>query len=269
MTNPHDGTTTISLIAQVADHIRDLTRTHDHVETYTLDLAAGIRAERHHRAKVPALLAQLGADTRDTSIDGGDGARGTYASKPPARLDALDTVARIDLAAARWIRDLTGEWSDPGDDTAAVIRRVGVLAASCDPAQQKAIARDVHGWWVAARVVTGWDSPAWAPDATCPVCEERGTLRIRFLERVAMCTSPDCRAWWDAGTIGLLADHVRVETMGRDGVHGRPVACQVLGDYEPPDLAHLCRACGSARCVRAVGVRLAAMSAEPRRAASA
>lgn len=257
----------VSVIAQIAEHIHDLTRPHLHVEAYSYDLDPLTRVDRQHRATVPALLAQLGADTRDTSVDSGDGARGTYSSKPPSRLDALDTVARIDLGAARWIRDLTGEWSDPDADTASVVRRVGALAASCTPAQQRAVARDVRGWYVAARVVTGWDSPAWAPDATCPVCEERGTLRIRLHERVGMCTDPECRAWWDASTIGLLADHVRAETMA-DVVHGRAPRCQVLGDYEPHDLEFICRACGSARCVRAVGDRLRAVADEGRQESS-
>ncbi|WP_157432593.1 hypothetical protein [Aeromicrobium sp. Root472D3] len=58
-------------------------------------------------------------------------------------------------------------------------------------------------------MLTGWDSPAWRPNNTCPLCGVKGGLRIRLDHHTGTCM--DCRQTWDPSTIGLLADHIRVE----------------------------------------------------------
>lgn len=71
------------------------------------------------------------------------------------------------------------------------------------------IVHDVRRWWRQARVIAGWDSPAYRPWATCPVCEHRGGLRVNLEMQTGFCV--ECRSIWGPETIGLLADHIRVE----------------------------------------------------------
>lgn len=240
----------------LTDCIHELTQPHDHAEHYTIRVAGEWRGQ-HHTTHVPALMTQLWAnDTPSQAVE--EGPRPGFASRPAARLDALDTAARIDLAAARWIRDL-GE-DDHHTDTAATIRQLHALAASAHPDTRRAIEADVRRWWTWARIVTGWDSPAWKPDATCPQCTERGTLRVRLADQLATCTNDACRCTWEPDTIGLLADHIRAESEAEKPVRvGRgPCWCPVPAPQLPDEglLDHMCPGCGSARCRHAVGARL-------------
>lgn len=183
------------------DMIRELCEPTTHREPYSLTL---VSRTLYHVTTWPALLVQLSAagapkGTAEAGIPK------TASSRPTANLDALDTLIRIDDAAARIVR----EWGedDPGD-TIRCVRMVGALAASRDPHRAHS---EVRRWWTWARVTTGWDLPAWAPANTCPLCGERGTLRIRMNEMIATCINDQCRETWGEDTIGLLADHIRAE----------------------------------------------------------
>lgn len=203
------------MTADVHTIVTQLTRPHTHRQPYTFegDMASWDTA---HVTTVPALITQLLGADRST-----DGKRGTCESKPAANVEALDTLAHIDRAAAKWVREL-GE-DDPGD-TIACVRKLYALAASaqfCKRAKATvedrkvtcctvhAIERDLRTWWTQARLVTGYDTAAWRPNNTCYICSERRTLRIRVDDQTAMCVN--CRETWDAGNIGILADHVRAE----------------------------------------------------------
>jgi hypothetical protein len=239
----------------IHDMVEELTRTHRHREPYTVR-ENGTTWTQNHQIRVPALLTQLTAnDIPSTAAE--EGPRPAFASRPAARLDALDIATRIDLQAARWVRDL-GE-DDHHLDTAATIRQLHGLHASADHDTQRAIERDVRTWWLQARIITGWDSPAWTPDATCPVCTERGTIRIRLADHIGMCTNDACRTTWDTTNIGLLADHIRAETDDdRPAVTGpTPCWCPVPMPAVP-DLVHQCRRCGSTRCWHALSARTVA-----------
>lgn len=245
----------------LADYIRELTETHTHAEHYTVRVGTEWRGRNHH-VRVPSLLTQLW----ENDIPSGateDGPRAGYASKPAARLDALDTAARIDLEASAWVRDL-GE-PDRHLDTTATIRQLHGLSASADFETRRAITTDVRRWWIRARIVTGWDSPAWTPDNTCPSCSERGTLRVRLADHIGTCVNDACRIVWDEGTIGLLADHIRVESAAerttRPGVG--PCWCPWPAP-DVPNLKFMCSRCGSARCWHAVQARLLAAVADQR-----
>lgn len=238
---------------ELADYVHELTETHRHAEHYQVRHGKTWHGQNHY-TRVPSLLAQLWAnDIPSGSTE--DGARPGYASKPAARLDALDAAARIDLEAARWVRDL-GE-DDHHTDTAATVRQLHGLAASAPVETRRAIEHDVRRWWIRARIVTGWDSAPWTPDTTCPQCTERGTLKVRLTEQLASCTNDACGAVWDQASIGLLADHIRTETEAERAPRPVPGPC-VCPWPKPivPDLSQMCRRCGSARCAHALGARL-------------
>lgn len=239
----------------LATYVRELTTHHRHAEHYTIRVGQEW-AGRNHTITAPPLLQQLW-DNDIPSNTTEDGPRPGYASRPAARLDALDTATRIDIEASRWVR-LLGE-DDPGS-TLACVRRVHALAASVDAETRRAIERDVRRWWTWARIVTGWDSPPWTPDNTCPVCGERGTLKVRLADRIGACTNDVCRATWGEQSIGLLADHIRVESMAERAPRRGPGPCHcplprpVLPERSRLDF--LCPRCGSASCTNALQRRL-------------
>jgi hypothetical protein len=183
--------------------IDELIRRHAHREPTTVRTGTTTWTSAHI-TPVPSLIDQLRSVTASST---GEAGAGGYASRPAAHLESLDTLAYIDLEAARGVRDL-GE-DDHHTDTAATIRQLHGLSASASPETRRAIEHDVRRWWTQARIVTGWDSAAWRPDNTCPACEKRGTLRVRLATHAGLCI--DCRQTWDASTIGLLADHIRGE----------------------------------------------------------
>lgn len=237
----------------LADIVQELTATHTHREPYTVRTTTGWET-RHHTTRVPSLLEQLwNNDTPSQAAQ--DGPRPGYKSKPAGRLDAVDTAARIDLDASAWIRDL-GE-TDHHTDTAACIRQLHALAVGADKVTRDAIEADIRRWWTRARIVTGWDSPAWEPDATCPSCAERGTLRVRLSDQIGMCTNDACRALWEPATIGLLADHIRAESAAGRATRDAQDSCWCpLPRPNVTDLGHLCPRCGSWACTHGLGARL-------------
>lgn len=254
---------------ELADYIRELTEPHTHTEHYRIRRGQTWYGA-NHVTRVPPLIAQLWAN--DVPSQGAqDGPRPGFGSKPAARLDALDTAARIDHDAQVWITNLGGR-VEPVADSIDLVRRLHGRSASVVRCTRKAPRRDdnhkvvcctwhaievdVRAWWTQARIVTGWDSPAWSPDSTCPQCGERGTLKVRFADQLGMCTNDACRVTWDVATIGLLADHIRAESEATKVPVMRPLACSVQVDVVVPDLSVLCPSCGSARCVRALMARL-------------
>lgn len=238
---------------KVVEMVRELTTRHTHTEHYQIR-RNGTWYGRDHVTTVPSLLDQLWEnDTPSNSAE--EGPRPEFGSRPAARLDALDAAVRIDLEANQWILDL-GE-KPRSLRTVDLILQLHGLSASAEPPTRREIERDVRRWWTQARIVTGWDSPAWTPDNTCPQCGTRGTLKIRLAERIGMCVKDECRSTWDEATIGLLADHIRIEsaTERRSQPHRGPCYCP----WPRPtvdDLEFLCPACGSARCRHALMTRL-------------
>lgn len=91
------------------------------------------------------------------------------------------------------LRQLVGLATGPG------VRDVDLRDLAADVAR-------FHRW---ASVLAGWEQPPRALRASCPLCEKRGTLRVRALEREGMCVH--CGGTWDRATIGILAEHVRAE----------------------------------------------------------
>lgn len=212
------------------DMIRQLTTNHPHAEPYTIERNGEQWSTRHHTT-VPALVSQLIEQTGNTA---GAGAESHTAprSKPAARLEALDTLMVIDEEAGDWIDRLgytiPADKIDPatlltigGSGTILRLTRIHGLYPNTDTCGRQRhdkqdgawccarghLAHDIRRWWQQARIITGWDIPAFRPRATCPICDVQGSLRVK--PDGALCV--ECRSLWDASQIGLLAEHIRSE----------------------------------------------------------
>lgn len=200
--------------ASTADLVVDLVEHTTHHEPYTIqrrnpDGTHTLVTERWATTN-PPLLEQLGtAVSQSAAVE--EGPRAGFASKPAARIDAIDALARITRDVERWLLLLSlpvpyvrGAYGAAEVDLMVGVRRVAAAVSLDDR-----IARDVRSWWIVARTVTGWDSAAWRPRVACPNCEYVGDLRIRLDVKTAVCVN--CWAEWDETTIGILADHISAE----------------------------------------------------------
>jgi hypothetical protein len=194
----------------LVDYVTALCDPTHHAEAYLTPLrnADGTTTfvTQRHRTTSPPLLEQLWATVEASGS--AEGGQRSFASKPSARLDAIDAANDVEHQVFGWLTRL-GHRPDGMDDTIAAVRHLGALAAGTDRDTHELIESDVRSWWIRARVLTGWDSPAWRPNNTCPLCAVKGGLRIRLDHHSGTCV--ECRATWSPDNIGLLADHIRVE----------------------------------------------------------
>lgn len=246
--------------------IHQLTHPHTHREPYSYD-DGRTTYTLGHTTHQPSLIDQIWG-TVGTRGQGGEVGATTPTSKPTANLDAIDCAADIDLAAARWLRDL-GE--DDPHDTIGCIRRLHALTASVDHCARPnahrdhgrvtcctfhAIEADVRSWWVRARVLTGWETASVRINGTCPLCGEHGTVRVRYSAQLATCTNGTCRETWDEYSVGILAEHIRLEAQAEQFTPApAPTRCRPMSDDELPQLELLphrvtCPVCGSWSCVK-------------------
>lgn len=257
----------------LADMVDELTHAHTHREHFTIRHGQTWYGQ-DHVTTVPALLTQLdNTPTAANEVQDGP-TRGAYGSKPSARLEALDCLDRIDRDTEWWIRHLGHQRDHRTTHTA--VRFVASLAPGLDACDKRRpgccdrheLEHDVRRWWTQARIVTGWDSPAWRPDNTCPMCSERGGLRVKLADHAGFCA--ECGETWDEANIGLLADHIRAESDAERRARPSRVACYCPitvmpnGTIARPIVVdlRLCPACGSARCVHALEERPAGLRDE-------
>lgn len=226
----------------LADYIHELADQHRQT-TQPEPTAAGWT--RHHTITVPSLLDQLWSGATSTPTDTADGHTG-YASRPAAHLDSLDTATAITRDVADWLTDLGHH--PLRNDPAANLHRLHTLSTTLPRKRRAQLEGDARRWWLRARIVTGWDTPPWSPDATCPACGERGTLRIRFADGLALCTAEGCDSTWDRLTIGILAEHIRGQEARTRSAGRGPCWCPVPPPPDAGGVGALCPACGSARC---------------------
>lgn len=159
-------------------------------------------------ATVPSLITQLRAAAQpgvaymeDEASEG----HSTPRSIPPARLEAVSALLRIEAAVGVWCNRANLAWRD---SLAGNLRAlVAAPLHSDDQAELLADLRRWHGW---AAVLSGWQRAPWRPDAACPACDTRHSLRVHLANKRATCV--ECGAVWDEWTIGVLADHVRQQT---------------------------------------------------------
>jgi len=191
---------------ELSDYIAALCEHTKHAEPRTIlnhnrDGSITPVTSRHITVNPPLILQLQWAVETSQAVEEG---KRQFTSKPSGRLEAIELVMRIEHETHRMLIHDHGERSSHDDypQMIAAVRHLGSLTASGD-----SNARTIRGWWAAARVVTGWDLPAFKPNNTCPLCGVRGSLRIKY----PTATCVECHETWDGETIGLLAEHIKIE----------------------------------------------------------
>jgi hypothetical protein len=186
-----------------ADELTDPRR---HVEVITAWDRNRNKKTRRRITTLPSLLEQLAEAVvpGETYIENDSGRPG-YASRPPARIDAIDRLLAIQTGSARWLVSLgLSVRATVHGNVRALVGASGTL----DSDTLDALVYEVTTWRTWAATVTGWQSPPWRPRVACPICDKVGSLRIRLDRSTACCM--DCGEAWDADRIGLLAEHIRL-----------------------------------------------------------
>ena len=201
---------TADVLPLLAEAVDELTKPHTHREQISRYENGGWIHERHH-THVPPLLQQLRAAVEPSSS--AQSGKSTFSSRPSARIDAIDTLRHIERQVDDWlVRRCGAERRHTLEDD---LRALIGLASTLTDEEQWDLTRDARRWAYSARITTGWEVRAFEPANTCPICSERGGLRVRVgdgvtsSEATALCTR--CRAVWEPENIGLLAEHIRYE----------------------------------------------------------
>jgi len=172
-------------------------------------ITSTIVSGRTFRVRHLPLLDQL-AEVMEPGGIGADGHR-VPASAPPARIDAIDRYLAITYGVH--VR-LVGSGVRLARDLKVDMRRLVGIPWTED--ELRGLDRDADRWLTWCRVLTGWDSPPFIPNAKCPACGMRGTLRVRLDRATACCVEPGCNATWSPDVINLLAEYIRLSTGGVD-----------------------------------------------------
>jgi hypothetical protein len=201
------------MLTDIADTADALTDSYTHIEPiHTTDRHRNRRLTHLHTVRLPGLLTQL-HDLFEPGATQDDNARAIPASKPPLNLEAINTHTVIVLAVTRWCWSLQINLRDTVESN---IRALVGASATLDSDTQAALLTELHTWHRRAAILTRWQTPPYRPAATCPHCGSRNTIVVNLDRREAFCNGSNagesCGAWWDPGTIGVLADHVRLET---------------------------------------------------------
>lgn len=180
-----------------ADHIRELVKpftSSEQIRRPQRTSEGWVTRTTVHSVTHPALLDQLETAISGSPLTDEDLARPGYGPKPSASVNAIDVRERIARESAEYATKLDLPVKPLRERLLAISGKVGGR-----------LDHTVERWWVAARIATGWDSPAFAPTVPCPVesCEALGTLRIRLVDRVGSCM--ECHTVWSVDQFGGLA----------------------------------------------------------------
>jgi hypothetical protein len=192
----------LATLADAADSLTNPIRVREPI--YKWDDNRNRKIVRYHDHTLPSLLDQLATAIIPGEVyteDDGGHVRSTPRSVPPARLDAINALILIEAGAARWVNRVGLTSRDRADRNIRAL-----VGAQIDSDTGHEILVDLRRWYGWAATLTGWERPAWKPNAPCPICEERG-LRVRLDRSTAACVA--CGEGWDPNNIGLLAEHVR------------------------------------------------------------
>lgn len=168
---------------------------------------------REWRTTAPALLVQLQASVMPGVAYLEDNGQHHTTKRlfppPPARIDAISALLRIEASVALWCD--RGHMK-PRDNTTGNLRSLVGGRWTSDEAIE--LLQDLRRWYGWAATLTGWERPPWRPDAPCPMCDAFATLRVRLDRKTAVCV--ECGSVWNEATIGLLAEFVRRRTETRN-----------------------------------------------------
>ncbi len=197
------------MLQDIADVADALTEPHRHLEpVYDTDRHRNRRLRRVWPSSQPGLLQALweAIEPGRAAVDKGRPAGG-YRSVPPLCLEAVSRYVSIQIGVVRlcWSLDVRLR-----DSTASSIRALVGAAALADSEAQAFVLGELRTWRTWCAVMTGWQTPAYAPTVPCPACDRANALRINLGRKTAMCIA--CDACWDPGTIGVLANYIRAAT---------------------------------------------------------
>ena len=206
-------------------------------------------AHRHKRLRklwtvsLPSLLDQLAEAVvpGESYVADEANTRSAFASRPAARLDAVDRLLAIQAGAATWCTQLGLTLRE---HAAGNIRALVGASPTAGSDTQRLLKADLRSWRIWAATVTGWERPPHVPRAPCLACEQRGSLRIRLEQSTACCMA--CGATWDQASIGVLTAHITAYRSRSDRERDKARAAAVVHRrelrvvHEPkPDLPYL------------------------------
>jgi len=215
----------------VADDVRALVEAQQTVEqveggstsvyrTRDGGLACLLPQRRRHVVEHGALLAQLLAASQSATAAGdGDLQRSSPRSKPSARIDAIAALQRIERESLWWAQALrTRTRTSLVDRLRGLVGGAGHSLGLTDE-RDRTLEKATRSWVSTARVVTGHDSPPYAPHVRCPEesCDRLGGLRVRLSARVAVCL--ECGSSWEDEALGRLGIWVEWATEHLAGRH--------------------------------------------------
>ncbi|WP_182112901.1 hypothetical protein [Actinotalea sp. JY-7876] len=212
---PTDART--SRTARITDRIEDLLEPMTTVGTqwvaldalgYLADLGYGPKvrlAPTAHTVVHPPLVEQLARDAGGSTA--GTSSSTGHESRPPGSLDAADTLRTMRRQSRWWV---TRAFSADSTRLPADLRLIASRAHELDDDDLRYLDRDVLGWWSHARITTTWATAPMKPNVPCMVCAQVGGLQVVIEPLAAICRR--CGSAWDAATIGVLGEHVRLAT---------------------------------------------------------
>jgi hypothetical protein len=170
---------------------------------------------RRHVVEHGSLLEQLRAASHTTSAPG-DQLPSDPRSKPAARIDAIAALQRVEVESLWWAQALRPRFRTR-TRTDLVDRLRSLVGAArhslgLEDDRGRSLAQASRSWVSLARVVTGHDSPPYAPHVRCPneTCERIGGLRIRLSDHVGVCL--ECGSSWEDDRLDRLGVWVRWAT---------------------------------------------------------
>ena len=175
------------LLADIAQHADDLCNPMHTVEIFWWHPISGSRTRRVWDQHLPSLLDQLAeAVVPGESYVEEEITRAAFASRPAARLDAVDRLLAIEAGAAVWCKRVKVKARDDAHNNIRALVGAAPVMPSDD---QRELRNDLGSWRTWAATVTGWEHPPHAPRAPCPLCSAKGTLRIRLAKETACSAS--------------------------------------------------------------------------------
>ena len=208
------------MLQDIADVAAELCDARKHREPYTVWTPIRHRKTLHHETTRPGLIAELHALFEPGSTADERGARG-YASRPPLNFEAAALYTVISGAVWRWVWSLKAELRDTVQGN---VRLLVGAASQMDSDTQAALLSEMRSWQRRAAILTGWQSAPWRPSVPCPACAGMNTLVVNLADQSGFCNAwlpgeeRNCDAYWNADTIGILADYVRSQSESKQSV---------------------------------------------------